>query len=108
MSDSKLSRLSFLKKALHYKLASQYLLMDDFSYKYNQIECIYFFTRSLCYIQKIDIQIFFKLLDEFIKKVSNNKKINEKEIKDKIYDLEINNFINNNELDKIVEFIFSN
>jgi hypothetical protein len=77
-------------------------------YKYNQIECIYFFTRSLCYIQKIDIQFFFKLLDEFIKKVSNNKKINEKEIKDKIYDLEINNFINNNELDKIVEFIFNN
>jgi hypothetical protein len=50
---------------------------------------------------------FFRVLDEFIKKVINKKKFDEKVIKNKIYDSELGNFINNNELNKIVEWIFS-
>jgi len=66
---------------------------------------VYLFA-SLLNDKKIEILDFFKLLDEFVKKISK-KKIDEKLIKNKIYDSEINNFINNNELNKIVEWIFS-
>ena len=73
--------------------------------KQNYIDCVYLFA-SLLNDKKIEILDFFKLLDEFVKKISK-KKIDEKLIKNKIYDSEINNFINNNELNKIVEWIFS-
>ena len=73
--------------------------------KQNYIDCVYLFA-SLLNDKKIKILDFFKLLDEFVKKISK-KKIDEKLIKNKIYDSEINNFINNNELNKIVEWIFS-
>lgn len=56
--------------------------------------------------KKIDILNFFKLIDKFLKKILLKKKIDEKNISLKIYDSEINNFITNNELDKIVEWIF--
>jgi hypothetical protein len=75
--------------------------------KHNQIECIYIFT-TLLFNTKIEIHDFFNLLDEFIKKVNTKKKINEKIIKNKIYDLKTSNFIINNELNKIVDCIFSN
>lgn len=75
--------------------------------KYNQIECIYIFT-TLLYNTKIEIVDFFNLLNEFIKKVINKKKIDEKVVKNKIYDLKTTNFINNNELNQIVECIFDN
>jgi hypothetical protein len=57
--------------------------------------------------KKLEIFDFFRLLDEFIKKIISKKKFDEKIIKNKIYDSEINNFINHNELNKIVEWIFS-
>ena len=46
---------------------------------------------------------FFMVLDEFIKKIISKKKLDEKVIKNKIYDSEINN----NDLNMIVELIFS-
>ena len=70
------------------------------------IDCIYLFTNLLA-DKKLDINDFFKLIDEFIMKISNKKKFDEKVIKNKIYDTEITNFISNNESNKIVEWIFT-
>ena len=74
--------------------------------KSNHIECVYLFI-TLLDDKKIDTLDFFRLLDEFIKKIISKKKIDEKVIKNKIYDSELSNFINDNELNKIVEWIFS-
>ena len=74
---------------------------------YEQIDCIYEFT-TLLYNKKIEIVDFFNLLDEFVKKINLKKKIDENIIKYKIYDVKMSDFINNNELNKIVEHIFSN
>ena len=74
--------------------------------KKNYIECIYLFT-NLISDKKIDIKGFFILLDEFTKRLNSKKKIDDKLIKNKIYDTEINNFILNNELNEIVEWIFT-
>lgn len=74
--------------------------------KPNYIECVYLFV-TLLDDKKLEIIDYFKLMDEFIKKIIfNKKKIDEKKIKNKIYDSEINNLINENELNKIVEYIF--
>lgn len=75
--------------------------------KVNYIDCLYLFIELLT-DKKIDILDFFRVLDEFIKKIISKKKFDEKVIKNKIYDTEINTFINNNELNMIVEWIFSN
>jgi len=82
-------------------------MLNKNKFKNNEIDCIYAFTKLL-YNTKIDSHDFFNLLNEFIKKIIINKKIDEKMIKNNIYNLEINNFINNNELNKVVEYIFSN
>jgi flagellin-specific chaperone FliS len=74
--------------------------------KGNYMDCLYLFIILLA-DKKIDILDFFRVLNEFIKKIIIKKKIDEKVIKNKIYDSEINNFINNNELNMIVEWIFS-
>lgn len=74
--------------------------------KGNYMNCLYLFVTLLA-DKKIDILDFFRVVDEFIKKIISKKKFDEKVIKNKIYDSEINNFINNNELNMIVEWIFS-
>lgn len=74
--------------------------------KSNYIECIYLFI-SLLKDKKINILDFFEVVDEFIKKCNSKQKIDEKLIKNKIYEYEINRFIDNNELNKVVEWIFS-
>lgn len=71
--------------------------------KHNQIECVHLFTMLL-YDSKIELLDFFKLLEEFINRITK-KKIDEKVIKNKIYELKMIDFINNNELNKI-EYIF--
>jgi len=76
--------------------------------KNNQIECIYIFITLLQHNTKVELVDFFSLLNEFIKKIIIKKKIDEKVIKNKIYDLKTSNFINNNELKQIVECIFDN
>lgn len=72
----------------------------------NHIECVYLFI-TLLDDKKINTLDFFRLLEQFIKKVINKKKFDEKVIKNKIYDSELSNFINDKELNKIVEWIFS-
>jgi hypothetical protein len=74
---------------------------------YEQIDCVYEFT-TLLYNTKIEIVDFFHLLDEFINKINLKKKIDENTIKYNINILKISNFTNNNELNMIVEQIFSN
>lgn len=74
--------------------------------KTNYIGCVNLFV-SILDDKKLEIIDYFKLLDEFVKKIINKKKIDEKIIKNKIYDSEIINFINENALNKIVEYIFS-
>jgi len=70
--------------------------------KQNYIECVYLFV-TLLVDKKIEMLDFFRVLDEFIKKIISKKKLDEKIIKNKIYDSEINN----NDLNMIVELIFS-
>ena len=70
------------------------------------LNCLYLFT-TLIDDKNIEIHIFFKLLDEFIKKIISKKKFDEKIIKNNIYDIEIQNFIDDNKLNKIVEWIFT-
>jgi hypothetical protein len=71
-----------------------------------RINCIYLFV-TLLDDKLIEINDFFKLLDEFIKKTISKKKFDEKVIKNNIYDVEIQNLIDDNKLNKIVEWIFT-
>ena len=70
------------------------------------IECIYLFTNLLT-DKQIDVNSFFILLDEFIKKIVSKKKVDDKIIKHKIYDSDINLFINNNDFNTIVDLILT-
>lgn len=74
--------------------------------KIAHVNCIYVFIILLI-DKKIELLDFFKLLENFNKKIISKKKIDEQKIKNKIYDPIINNFINENELNKIVDWIFS-
>ena len=71
-----------------------------------RINCIYLFA-TLLDDKNLEINDFFKLLDEFIKKIISKKKIDEKVIKNNMYDTEIQNLIDDNKLNKIVEWIFT-
>lgn len=73
--------------------------------KKHNIDFIYLFTNLLM-DKKLEIGEFFKLLDEFVKKTIIKKKLDIKIITNKIYDSEITEFINNNELNKIVDWIY--
>jgi len=74
--------------------------------KKGSIDCVDLFTNMLS-DKRFEIKDFFTLVDEFIRKISIKKKIDDKIIKNKIYDSEINIFIGNNELSKIVDWIFT-
>ena len=74
--------------------------------KKGSIDCVYLFTNLLS-DKRLEIKDFFTLLDEFIRKISIKKKIDDKIIKNKIYDPEINMFIEQKELNKIVDWIFT-
>ena len=70
------------------------------------IDCIYLVTNLIA-DKKLDLKEFFKLIDEFIRRINSKKKFDDKLIKNKIYDTEITNFISNNEYNKIVDWIFT-
>jgi hypothetical protein len=74
--------------------------------KKNLINCVYLFT-SILVDKEIGILDFFKILDDFIKNISIKKKLDEKKVKNRIYDEEINTIIINKEYDKIVDKIFT-
>jgi len=80
--------------------------LNKYKIKRNIIECIYLFTNLLA-DKQIENKIFFELLEDFVKKINIKKKLNEKLLKNKIYDSEINNYINNNEFNKMLDYIFS-
>jgi hypothetical protein len=82
-------------------------ILNKIKVKPTQIQHIYIFSKSL-EDTPIETYNYFYLLNEFINKITNIKKIDENIIKTRIYDTEINNFINNNEINKIIGWIFSN
>ena len=65
-----------------------------------RINCIYLFA-TLLDDKSFEINDFFKLLDEFIKKIISKKNFDEKVIKNKIYDIEIQKLMDDNKLNKI-------
>ena len=80
--------------------------LNKIKYKKNVSKCIYSFTNLLL-DKQVDVNSFFDTLNNFIKKISIKKKIDEKLLKQKMYDTEINNFIYNNEMHKIIDWIFT-
>jgi hypothetical protein len=67
--------------------------------------CIHLFITLLSDNQ-VDINVFFSLLENFSNKICK-KKYDEKIIKSKIYDLDIHSLIANNELNNIIDLIFT-
>jgi hypothetical protein len=75
--------------------------------KKNLIDCISLFTTIITNKQlNVDVKVFFTLLDEFIKKLTTKKKLDEKAITVKLYDFNANLDINNSDVNKIIQFIF--
>lgn len=93
----------YIEKCCNYLINISKTLNQN-NLKNTQIECIYTFTKLL-YNTKIDTYIFFNLLDDFITK-TNNKKIDEKVIKNNLYNLEINYFIDNSQVHNLLSYIF--
>jgi hypothetical protein len=69
------------------------------------INSIYLFTHLLT-DRHIDTIKIFNLLDEFIKKIVVKKGVDEKIIKNKLTEEEFNNYVEQNGLDKIVNWLF--
>ena len=67
------------------------------------IECIYLFANLLT-DKQIEINSFFILLDDFIKKIVTKKNLDYKIIQNNIYNSKLNSFIANNQLNKIVDW----
>ena len=99
-------------KTEHINLCCDYIvfiseILNKNKIKKGYIDCIFLFTNLLS-DKRLEIKDFFTLLDEFIRKISSiKKKIDDKIIKNKMYDSEINMFIETNELNKIVDWIFT-
>jgi hypothetical protein len=82
--------------------------LNKYKIKNNYIECIYLFTNLLANKQ-IETSDFFEILEDFIKQLKERKTkkilINEKNIINKIYDCDINNYISENGLDSLIDYI---
>jgi hypothetical protein len=70
------------------------------------LDCIYVFTNFLS-DKKLKTNDFFKLLDDFINVICLKNGMSEKLIKNKLHEQEIHILIENNELHKIVDLIFT-
>ena len=82
------------------------IINDNFNkIKIKYINYLYLFTNILT-DKKMSVEVFFNLLDEFIKKLNNKKKIDDKLIMKKFNDLEIINLINNDKFNNIIDLIF--
>ena len=79
--------------------------LNKYKFKKNTVETIYLFTQILI-DKKIDIKEYFGLLDKFFKTI-NKKKYDENIIKNKIAECDIGEFIDENNITKIVEYIFT-
>ena len=80
--------------------------------KHNNKECIYLFINLFEKTEMITVSIFFDVLEDFIKRLSKDqtkdlkKKItNEKNIINKIHECSMNNYINENGLNLLVDYI---
>ena len=80
--------------------------------KHNNKECIYLFINLFEKTEMITVSIFFDVLEDFIKRLSKDqtkdlkKKItNEKNIINKIRECSMNNYINENGLNLLVDYI---
>jgi hypothetical protein len=71
------------------------------------IDCIFLFTEIL-EDKQISNTDYFAILNNFIKHLRDNKKIDDKLVKNRIYDCELNVFVDNNNISNINEYIFSN
>jgi hypothetical protein len=90
------------------------LIFNKNKIKKNGIDCIYLFINLLVSANinnNITIEIFFDTLEELIKNLQIKKKaLDDKTIKcirDKIYDCDINNYVDLNGIDTLVEYIFT-
>ena len=82
------------------------IINDNFNkIKIKYINYLYLFTNILT-DKKMSVEVFFNLLDEFINKLNNKKKIDDKNIMKKFNDLEIINLINNDKFNNIIDLIF--
>jgi len=93
------------------KIYTLFRSLNKYKIKKNYIECIYLFINLLANKQNeqmITVSIFFDTLEEFIKHLQVNKKkiLYEKIVINKIYECDINNYISENGLDTLIDYIF--
>jgi hypothetical protein len=86
-------------------------MINKHKYKKNISQLIYLFVIKIC-DKELELNDFFKLLGEFIKKINIKKKLHENTIKNKINDLDMDIFNDNatysdNIILKINEYIFT-
>ena len=74
--------------------------------KKSQIDLVYKFTVILS-DKSISISRFYEIILDFVKKLEIKKKYNETSIKNKINDNEINILIENEDNNKLIDFIFT-
>lgn len=74
--------------------------------KKSQIDLVYALTNVLC-DKNIVLNEFYGIITEFVKKIVIKKKVDEKHIKNKLYDPEFARIINNEEYNLIVDFIIN-
>jgi hypothetical protein len=98
------NKIEYMSKCCNYV---EYIseILNKNKIKKSLADCIYVFTNML-QDKKIEIDDFFKLIENFIKQLRDNKKIDDLTIKNRIHDGEINAFIDNKEICKIVDWIF--
>ena len=93
------------------KIHTLFRAINKYKIKKNYIECIYLFINLLANKQNeqtITVSVFFNMLEEFVKHLQINKKniLNEKIVVNKIYECDINNYISENGIDTLIDYIF--
>uniref|UniRef100_A0A6C0KP84 Uncharacterized protein n=1 Tax=viral metagenome TaxID=1070528 RepID=A0A6C0KP84_9ZZZZ len=81
-------------------------LLNKNKIKKKTMDVINKFVSIITCDKNIRILDFFKLLEEFIKKIIYKKKMNEIKIQNNLNNLKINEFLCNNEFDKLMEWVF--
>ncbi len=82
------------------------LLIKHNKPKKSQIDLVYTLTNILC-DKNIEINKFYELVIEFVKKIVLKKKIDEQLLKNRLYYPEITNLINDEQYNSIIDFIFN-
>jgi hypothetical protein len=80
--------------------------LNKLKIKKNYVEYIYLLTNLLA-DKQIELDSFFIIINEFSKKIVLKKKIDDKIVRQKIYNSELTQFIDDGEIDKITEWIFA-